>query len=146
MTNSDIKPDAFSKVPALSIIVNRVDNMLLIHLGDPLVSEKVGNAIWLAIDDVVTLQDCDLYSFHPDKDTEPDAEEGNLWSFYFFFFHRKLKRMIFFTSRSVSLLAPLQPEEKDSVFLMSDSDGNMMEEIVGDTLSYEQYTMRQLDF
>ncbi len=93
---------------------------------DPVSSQSLATLIWSAIDSVVELSDCDVYAFQPDPDSEPEAEQGNLWSFYFFFFHRKLKRIVFFTSRSVSLMAPLQPEERDSVFLMSDSDSNSL--------------------
>lgn len=46
-------------------------------------------------------------SYNPDLDSDPFGEEGSLWSFNYFFYNKKLKRIVFFTCRSVrSALAP----------------------------------------
>eukprot|EP00842_Homolaphlyctis_polyrhiza_P004205 jgi/Hompol1/4786/HPOL_003881-RA len=150
---SDIKPEFFTKVPVVELTINSVNNMLLVHLGDKKSAETIGTSIWAAIEETAEMKDCDIYSFNPDRELEPDAEEGNLWSFYFFFFNKRLKRMVFFTCRSVSLMAPMQPEEEASGYLRSDSDGDIL--ISDDvsvskrspSLSYEEYTMQpfQLD-
>lgn len=90
------------------------------------------------------LEECDFYEFLPDPDSEPDSEEGgNLWSFYFLFFNRKLKRVLFFTSRAVSFMAPVQPEE-----VIIPDDGMMGDDAVfssDNSLSYEQYTMHSME-
>ncbi|EGF80422.1 hypothetical protein BATDEDRAFT_35104 [Batrachochytrium dendrobatidis JAM81] len=147
---SDVKPEYLTKIPTVGLVVNSVNNMLLVHLGDTQNAEAVGSSIWSAIDDACTTKDCDIYSFNPDRELEPDAEEGNLWSFYYFFFNKRLKRMLFFTCRSVSSMVPIQPEE--DALLISDSDDAMMEEPMhrsnsSPSLSFEQYTMQpfQLD-
>ncbi|EIE85885.1 hypothetical protein RO3G_10595 [Rhizopus delemar RA 99-880] len=54
--------------------------------------------------------------FNLDVDDDPmNEEEGYLWSLNYFFFNRKLKRMIFFSIKSESLNAPIvQEEEQES--------------------------------
>lgn len=39
-------------------------------------------------------------SYNPDLDSDPFGEEGSLWSFNYFFYNKKLKRIVFFTCRS----------------------------------------------
>lgn len=41
------------------------------------------------------------HSYNPDLDSDPFGEEGSLWSFNYFFYNKKLKRIVFFTCRSV---------------------------------------------
>ena len=40
-------------------------------------------------------------SYNPDLDSDPFGEEGSLWSFNYFFYNKKLKRIVFLTCRSV---------------------------------------------
>lgn len=42
-----------------------------------------------------------VLSYNPDLDSDPFGEEGSLWSFNYFFYNKKLKRIVFFTFRSV---------------------------------------------
>lgn len=42
-----------------------------------------------------------ILSYNPDLDSDPFGEEGSLWSFNYFFYNKKLKRIVFFTCRSV---------------------------------------------
>ncbi|KAJ3069904.1 RNA polymerase III-inhibiting protein maf1, partial [Quaeritorhiza haematococci] len=118
---SDIKPEYFTKIPTLSLVVNNV-NTTLFNMGNDAFAKAVGERIWDGIDEAVDLNECDIWSFNADPDIEPDAEEGNLWSFYYFFFNRKLKRVVFFTCRAVSFMAPVQPEENPDLILDPLSD------------------------
>ncbi|TPX48089.1 hypothetical protein SeMB42_g02390 [Synchytrium endobioticum] len=111
---SDVKPEYFNKAPSISVVANKV-NTLLVNTGNDTIANSVGPKIWAAIDDVVNTSECSIFSFEPDADIEPDAEEGNLWSFYYFFFNRRLKRMVFFSCRAVSFLAPPRHGEEDIV-------------------------------
>lgn len=49
-----------------------------------------------AIDEVVRLPECEIYSYNPDSEGDPLLEEGSIWSFNFFFYNRKLKRVVSF--------------------------------------------------
>lgn len=46
-------------------------------------------------------------SYNPDLDSDPYGEEGNMWSFNYFFYNKRLKRIVFFTCRSVRYRSPL---------------------------------------
>jgi hypothetical protein len=35
---------------------------------------------------------------------EPDGDEGNIWSFYYFFYNKPEKRIVFFMARAVRYL------------------------------------------
>lgn len=58
------------------------------------------SAIWSAIDDEMNLTECDIYSYNPDLNSDPYGEPGCLWSFNYFFYNKKLKRIVFFTCRA----------------------------------------------
>ncbi|KAG5236844.1 repressor of RNA polymerase III transcription MAF [Salix suchowensis] len=45
---------------------------------------------------VVKLSECEIYSYDPDSDADPSLEKGAIWSFNFFFYNRKLKRVVSF--------------------------------------------------
>ncbi|KAJ3219113.1 RNA polymerase III-inhibiting protein maf1, partial [Clydaea vesicula] len=107
---SDVKPDAFITIPKLGLVVNNV-NTTLFNMGNEKFAKIAGTSIWDSINEIINLDECEIYSFIPSLEIEPDAEEGNVWSFYYFFFNKILKRMIFFTCRAVSFMAQLQDGE-----------------------------------
>jgi len=47
--------------------------------------------LWMAVNDVIDLRECDVFSF------EEDIEENSLWSFHYFFVNKPLRRIVFFT-------------------------------------------------
>ncbi|XP_039135590.1 repressor of RNA polymerase III transcription MAF1 homolog [Dioscorea cayenensis subsp. rotundata] len=55
-----------------------------------------------AIDEVVKLGECEIYSYNPDSEEDPYFEKGAIWSSNFFFYNRKLKRMVSFRCSCVS--------------------------------------------
>jgi hypothetical protein len=40
-------------------------------------------------------------SYNSDLASDPFGEDGSLWSYNYFFYNRKLKRIVFFTCRAV---------------------------------------------
>lgn len=42
-----------------------------------------------------------LPSYNPDLDSDPFGEDGSLWSFNYFFYNKRLKRIVFFSCRSI---------------------------------------------
>lgn len=44
-----------------------------------------------------------LRSYNPDLDSDPFGEDGSLWSFNYFFHNKRLKRIVFFSCRSIRL-------------------------------------------
>ncbi|RDX64400.1 Repressor of RNA polymerase III transcription MAF1-like protein, partial [Mucuna pruriens] len=64
-------------------------------------AETVGGAslpdtLFKALDEVVKLVDCEIYSYVPDSEADPLQERGAIWSFNFLFYNRKLKRIVTF--------------------------------------------------
>ncbi|KAB1200566.1 Coatomer subunit delta-3 [Morella rubra] len=64
-------------------------------------------ALYKALDEVVKLAECEIYSYNPDSDADPFLERGAIfiaafmtrtflprWSFNFFFYSRRLKRVV----------------------------------------------------
>ncbi len=105
------KPEYFSKVPSVSLAVNAVNNSLLIHFGNS--KALIEESIWSAVDQVINIkvlpgtllsQICDVYTFLPSREMEPDGDEGNIWSFYYFFYNKPEKRIVFFMARAVRYL------------------------------------------
>lgn len=50
-----------------------------------------------------------LPSYNPDLDSDPFGEDGSLWSFNYFFYNKRLKRIVFFSCRSIRLADRLSP-------------------------------------
>ncbi|TYJ27582.1 hypothetical protein E1A91_A07G196900v1 [Gossypium mustelinum] len=53
--------------------------------------------VYKALDEVVNLSECEIYSYNPDSDADPFLEKGAIWSVSFFFYNRKLKRVVSFS-------------------------------------------------
>lgn len=54
---------------------------------------------------MITLAECDVYSYKGEIEGDPFDAEGSLWSFNYFFYNKKLKRILFFTCAAVSKAA-----------------------------------------
>jgi hypothetical protein len=97
---SDARSGDFSKEPSIQLVTNNVDNLLSVtasaHYG------KVHEKLWVTLNEEINLQECDIYSYNPDLTSDPFGEDGSLWSFNYFFFNKKLKRIVLFTCRGLS--------------------------------------------
>ncbi|GMH15183.1 hypothetical protein Nepgr_017024 [Nepenthes gracilis] len=61
--------------------------------------------LYKALDEVIKLAECEIYSYNPDCDADPFVGRGVIWSFNFFFYNRKLKRVVSFCFCCLSNLA-----------------------------------------
>lgn len=119
---SDIKPEYFTKVPDVSLVMTSVNHLFHLNTvtGRPnTYSGKLGDIsrrLWTTIDGSIELKDCEIFSFNPDPEIEPDGDQGgHLWSFYYFFFNRRLKRLVFLACRAMSILATSSSSEEDDM-------------------------------
>ncbi|XP_030830947.1 repressor of RNA polymerase III transcription MAF1 homolog [Strongylocentrotus purpuratus] len=96
---SDAKSDEFSREPSLDWTVNAVDGNLF-SAGGELYTTQIRPKLWAAINDEINATECEIYSYSPDLSSDPFGEEGVLWSFNYFFYNKKLKRILFFTCRA----------------------------------------------
>lgn len=97
---SDAKSHEFSKEPSIQLIMNSIDSNLSAVAGEAY--KSMHQPLWKTIDDEISLNDCDIYSYNPDLNSDPFGEPGCLWSFNYFFYNKKLKRIVFFTCRAVN--------------------------------------------
>lgn len=95
---SDAKSHEFSKEPSLQWVMNSVHANLSAIAGDQY--QNLRQALWSSVDDEIELNDCDIYSYNPDLNSDPYGEPGCLWSFNYFFYNKKKKRIVFFTCRA----------------------------------------------
>lgn len=56
----------------------------------------IADSLWTSIDAAIQPADCEIYSYSGDAMSDPFSEDGALWSFAYFFFNKKLKRILFF--------------------------------------------------
>lgn len=97
---SDAQASEFSKEPSLQYVSNNVDSLLSVTATDQYA--KVHDKLWTVMNEEINLPDCDIYSYNPDLSSDPFGEDGSLWSFNYFFYNRKLKRVVLFTCRALS--------------------------------------------
>jgi len=101
---SDSKSEEFSKEPSLQWVINAIDSQLFATSGEMFNSLKL--QMWNTLDEEIGLGDCDIYSYNPDLCSDPYGEEGCIWSFNYFFYNKKLKRIVFFTCKATSNAMP----------------------------------------
>ncbi|XP_049849458.1 repressor of RNA polymerase III transcription-like [Schistocerca gregaria] len=89
----DTKPDQFRKEPSIHLAVNSISSILSSVTS---LTEDIKTKFWSTIDSEIGIQNCEVYSFIPDPDSNPFDEDGcNVWSCNYFFYNRKLKRILF---------------------------------------------------
>ncbi|KAG8362854.1 hypothetical protein BUALT_BualtUnG0030100 [Buddleja alternifolia] len=60
--------------------------------------------LFKALDEVVKLAECEIYCYSPEPEADPFLEKGAIWSYHFFFYNRKLKRVVSFRFSCLSNL------------------------------------------
>ncbi|KAL3501825.1 hypothetical protein ACH5RR_036274 [Cinchona calisaya] len=60
--------------------------------------------LYKALDEVVKLAECEIYSYNAEADADPFLERGAIWSYHFFFYNRRLKRVVSFRFSCLSNL------------------------------------------
>ncbi|XP_059447582.1 uncharacterized protein LOC132178995 [Corylus avellana] len=83
-------------------------------------------ALYKALDEVVKLAECEIYSYNPDSDADPFLERGAIWSFNFFFYNRKQRRVVSFR---LCCLSNLVADEFLMVELPSEEDGEIFDDM-----------------
>lgn len=72
-----MKPEEFSKLPSLKLAVHTITTSLE-RQGRGALFRELG--FWEAIDQVIQLADCQVYTFQPDPDSDPlQQEQGTMY-------------------------------------------------------------------
>jgi len=135
---SSISPDEFTTVTSLVSIKNEVNTVLdaiistsreglaLAQSVDREVDAScLGTRIWSALDEVVRPDECEIYQYRPDAESDPLLEDGvPLWRFYYFFFNKKLKRVALFRCRAGQRRPPemLDDDQSNGYYSASSED------------------------
>jgi len=91
--------DEFSHEPSTAWVKNFIDSTLTAAAHStytPLVKAQ----LWSALEAEICPNDCEIYAYNPDND--PNDDEPSVWSFSFFFYNRRLKRILYFSVRSIA--------------------------------------------
>mmetsp|Transcript_25876 Transcript_25876/g.65807 ORF Transcript_25876/g.65807 Transcript_25876/m.65807 type:complete len:233 (+) Transcript_25876:140-838(+) len=90
-------------------------------------------SLWSSIDEAIDLKDCDVYSYQSDLETDPFGEKASIWSFNFFFYNKKLKRILYFSCRALSKTCADEETETSSKYVYgSDDDDDAKYGMAGD--------------
>lgn len=115
------KSEEFSREPNIQWVMNAVECQLLNVVDDAFNSLKT--QLWNTIDNEICLKDCDIYSYKPDLTSDPYQE--SIWSFIYFFYNKKLKRIVFFTCSASSTMASSYSDsgsDEDKGYAWHDND------------------------
>jgi hypothetical protein len=119
---SMVQAHNFSKECGLNNVKQIIENYLL-EAAKMWSAENGGDnlldSIWKAVDEVIDLADCDAYSYMPEFEGDPFIERGAIWSFNFFFYNKKLKRILSFSCHCLSKLAV---DDSPTEEILSDED------------------------
>ncbi|CEG35331.1 Mod5 protein sorting/negative effector of RNA Pol III synthesis [Plasmopara halstedii] len=133
---SAARPGQFRKESDFRIALQRINH----DLAELLDAEGNGFAekMWEAIAEAIKLDECDVYSYIPDMDSDPFSD-GNLWSFNYFFYNKMQKKVLYFTCLCKGLT--YDSEVDDEVMdesTSTDEDGeDAMEDYFGMTSDWE---------
>jgi len=100
---SNTTGEQFRKESSHYMAINSINTMLSNVLEN--YATDIAPKVWGPLDTELGLKDCDIYSYAPDIDSDPYSEEGEapaIWSFHYFFYNKKLRRILYFTCRAVS--------------------------------------------
>lgn len=87
-------PEHFAREPSMEYVYNSIN----LSLSDTL-SHLNRNNLWESIDRIIDIRSCEIYSYRPDDDDDGDPLAlggGKVWSWNYFFYNRKQKKILYF--------------------------------------------------
>ncbi|ETN24086.1 hypothetical protein, variant 4 [Phytophthora nicotianae INRA-310] len=128
---SAVKPEQFRKEPDFRIALQRINH----DLAELLEAEGNGfvEKMWEAIAEAIKLDECDVYSYIPDMDSDPFSD-GNLWSFNYFFYNKVQKKVLYFTCLCKG---DMDDETMEDSVVMDDDGEDAMEDYFGMSPDWE---------
>ncbi|CAF1414750.1 unnamed protein product [Adineta steineri] len=88
----------FSRETNFELVKTEVDSRFLSSIGD--YYRSLSPQLWSRIDEEINIKESEIFSYRPDGTSDPFSESGIIWSFNFFFYNRKLRRILFLTCRA----------------------------------------------
>mmetsp|Transcript_51669 Transcript_51669/g.126815 ORF Transcript_51669/g.126815 Transcript_51669/m.126815 type:complete len:237 (+) Transcript_51669:110-820(+) len=122
---SNISVDQLTRESNVNMVVSQIDSSLegVYHALGKSFREK----LWRVIESTIGgLTSCEVYSFISDMESEdPYSELGRIWSFNFFFYNRRAKKVLFFActaQRRDVMDARLGEEDEDALMDFNDDE------------------------
>lgn len=107
----NVDPAQFAKEKSPQDVMNQINT----SLRDAFTAED-RLAMWTLLSSISDLQKCQVYSYHPEDEDDPlGVGNGKIWSWTYFFFNAREKKLILFTCHAKS---------KHHFDEMSDSDSD----------------------
>lgn len=123
---SNTPSNEFSKEPSFEFVLKAIENCL----GSFDVYKQIKQQFWDSIDKEINLNECEIYSYNPDLSSDPYGEDGSLWFFNYFFYNKKMKRIVFFSCRCTSKSINASDSDNEDLIDMDyntlDNDDNKM--------------------
>lgn len=113
---SQTKSSEFTREPSFDYVARAINGQMISILADE--HSTLSHQLWQSLAKEIKPDECDIYSYNPDLESDPFGEEGILWSFNYFFYNKKMKRMVFFTCRA--------RRRRDDVFFVDDDDDDLV--------------------
>lgn len=93
---SNIKPNQFEKVKIVDVRRNIRQN--LSEYASQRTSPNFFEELWNAVNDVIDLKECTVYSFDYEfVEDDDDSANNSLWNFHYLFVNKSIRRIVFFT-------------------------------------------------
>ena len=137
---SNLRPEQFCREAGAQFAVRACAR----HLAELATAERFRapgggeflDELWAAIEEAIQLRECEVYSYVPDGESDPFSE-GALWSFNYFFFNKRLKRIVYLScvARSRQLCpSPFSDVEDEYRIRQDDSQ----DDFVGGDLMFDE--------
>jgi len=88
----------FSRETNFELVKSEVDSRFVSSIGDAY--RSLSSQLWTVIDEEINVKESEIFCYRPDGSSDPFSETGIIWSFNFFFYNRKLRRILFLTCRA----------------------------------------------
>lgn len=92
---SNIKPNQFQKLKMADVRKNIRQN--LSEFASQRSSSNFLDELWNAVNDVIDLKECNVYSFDYEFADDDDSANNSLWNFHYLFVNKSARRIVFFT-------------------------------------------------
>jgi len=117
---SNLRPDQFQSFSTTAEAVNIANK----KLSESVEIEHPGflGEMWSAIEESIKLEECEIFSYVPDMESDPFSE-GNLWSFNFFFHNKNMKKILYMTCLARSVGDDSLEYAEDEYDMYNDGDG-----------------------
>jgi len=136
---SELSPEDFRREDPNLVRAN-ITNLLPALSTDGSLSLQA--SIWQALETEIRIADCEIFSYKTDPDHDPFSEQHTLWYFNYFFYNKKLKRVVFFPCRAISKLAIVAKPPASPIHSDDDDDDDEPNHAMGD---YEEGVFDQME-